>query len=48
MGAPELIGFADGSLDAYACVVYIRWSLKKTNVEDPDRFYVRWYAGKQG
>ena len=46
VGAPELIGFADGSLDAYACVVYVRWLLKKTNVEDPDRFYVRLVCGK--
>ena len=46
VGAPELIGFADGSLDAYACVVYVRWLLKKTNVEDPDRFYVHLVCGK--
>ena len=22
---PELIGFSDGSLAAYACAVYVRW-----------------------
>ena len=41
IGAPELIGFAYGSLDAYACAVYVRWLLKKKTASEPDRFHVR-------
>ena len=46
VGAPELVGFADGSLDAYACAVYIRWRLKNTAAIDPERFHVRLVCAK--
>ena len=46
VGAPELIGFADGSLEAYACAVYIRWLLQKAAPDDPDKFFVRLICGK--
>ena len=46
VGAPELIGFADGSLEAYACAIYVRWLLAKVAPEDPDRFFVRLICGK--
>ena len=46
VGAPELIGFADGSLEAYACAIYIRWLLEKVSPEDPDRYFVRLICGK--
>ena len=45
-GAPDLIGFADGSLEAYACAVYIRWPLVKSEPADPDQFFVRLVCGK--
>ena len=37
---PELIGYADGSLMAYACAIYIRWKKAKTHLAEPDRHYV--------
>ena len=43
---PELIGFADGSLLAYACCIYIRWRRIKTNQEDPDRYVVQLVCAK--
>jgi len=43
---PELIGFADGSLLAYACCIYIRWKRVKTNLEDPDRYVVQLVCAK--
>ena len=43
---PELIGFADGSLLAYACAIYIRWKKEKMAKEDPDRYVVRLVCGK--
>ena len=46
VGLPVLVGFADGSLDAYACAVYIRWRLKNNAPEDPERFHVRLVCGK--
>ena len=46
VGLPVLVGFADGSLDAYACAVYIRWRLKNNAPEDPERFHARLVCGK--
>ena len=46
IGAPELIGFADGSLEAYSCAIYIRWQMLKSTPEEPDRFFVRLVCGK--
>ena len=46
IGAPELIGFADGSLEAYACAVYVRWLLKKDDPQKADQFFVRLVCGK--
>ena len=46
VGAPKLIGFADGSLEAYACAIYIRWLLEKVAPDEPDRFFVRLVCGK--
>ena len=43
---PELIGFADGSLLAYACAIYIRWTREKVAPEDPDRYVVQLVCGK--
>ena len=43
---PELVGFADGSLMAYGCAVYVRWKKVKRLADDPDRFYVRLVCGK--
>ena len=45
-GAPDLIGFADGSLEAYACAIYIRWPLQKSEPTEPDQFFVRLVCGK--
>ena len=45
-GLPELIGFADGSLDAYGCAIYIRWRMKNYAPEDPERYHVRLVCGK--
>ena len=39
-GSSELIGFADGSLEAYACAIYVRWRLEKSS-EDQQDFFVR-------
>ena len=33
VGEPELIGYFDGSDNAYACVVYLRWILSDDSVE---------------
>ena len=46
LDTPELIGFADGSLLAYACAIYIRWTKEKTTPEEPDRHVVRLVCGK--
>ena len=46
IGVPELIGFADGSLEAYSCAIYIRWQMLKSTPEEPDRFFVRLVCGK--
>ena len=43
---PELIGFADGSLMAYACAIYVRWKKVKKSQTDPDRYFVRLVCGK--
>ena len=43
---PELIGFSDGSLAAYACGVYVRWKLQKVPDVDPDRFAVKLICSK--
>ena len=43
---PELIGFADGSLLAYACCIYIRWKRCKTSKEKPDRYVVQLVCAK--
>ena len=43
---PELIAFADGSLAAYACCVYIRWRKVKGCPTDQDRYYVKLVCGK--
>ena len=43
---PELIGFADGSLVAYSCAIYVRWKELKRSVSDPDRYHVRLVCGK--
>ena len=43
---PELIGFADGSLSAYGCTVYVRWKLVKMDPEDPDQFSVKLVCAK--
>ena len=45
IGQPTLIGFADGSLEAYACSVYIRWELEASDGEDQEHF-VRLVCGK--
>ena len=37
VGYPELIGFADGSLEAYACAIYVRWKLPGGSYGDLDR-----------
>ena len=42
----ELVGFADGSLMAYACAVYVRWKKIKQSPMDPDRFHVRLVCAK--
>ena len=38
--AAELVGFADGSLMAYACAVCVNWKKVKQSLMDPDRFHV--------
>ena len=38
---PELVGFSDGSLAAYACAVYVRWQRIKRSETDPDRYFVK-------
>ena len=43
---PELIAFANGSLLAYACAVYVRWKLLKTSESEPDQFMVRLLCAK--
>ena len=43
---PELIGFADGSLLAYACCIYIRWRKCRTCRGDPDRYVVQLVCAK--
>ena len=43
---PELVGFGDGSLLAYACVIYARWKVLKKCARDPDEFVVRIICGK--
>ena len=43
---PELIGFGDGSISAYACAIYVRWKLLKTMDSDPDQFDVRLVCAK--
>ena len=43
---PELIGFADGSLLAYACVIYIRWTKARCNPNGPTRYVVRMVCAK--
>ena len=43
---PELIGFGDGSLLAYACAVYIRWRKVKNDDLEPDRYVVRLVCAK--
>ena len=43
---PELIGFEDGSLLAYACAVYIRWRKVKMDDMEPDRYVVRLVCAK--
>jgi len=43
---PELIGFADGSLLAYACCIYIRWRRCKTSQEEPTRYVVQLVCAK--
>ena len=34
VGKPELIGFADGSLEAYCCTIYLRWLCKEHGKAD--------------
>ena len=46
VGSPELIGFADGSLEAYACAIYVRWKLPESANGDLDQFFVRLVCGK--
>ena len=46
IGAPELVGFADGSLEAYACAIYVRWKLMSDTVGDEEKFHVRLVCGK--
>ena len=43
---PDIIGFADGSLMAYACAVYVRWIKTKILPSDPDRYVVRLICAK--
>ena len=43
---PELIAFADGSLAAYACCVYIRSRKLKEWPTHQDRYYVKLICGK--
>ena len=46
VGAAEIIGFADGSLEAYGCAVYARWLLEKLEPGEPDRYFVKLICGK--
>ena len=46
MGLPEIIGFWDGSLIAYACAVYVRWRMVQKNVDGSDTFSVKLVCGK--
>ena len=42
---PEVIGFADGSLSAYSCVIYVRWRMFDEN-GDHDSYRVKLLCGK--
>ena len=44
---PEVIGFADGSLSAYGCAIYVRWKLLKKNHVGEDQFVVKLVAENQ-
>ena len=46
VGTPELVGFADGSLEAYSCAVYIRWKLVRTRPDGSEMFFVKLVCGK--
>ena len=46
MGALELIGFTNGSLDAYSCAIYIRWLMKMNSLKEDDRYHVLIVCGK--
>ena len=35
-GLPELFAFFDGSLEAYACCIYVRWLLAGDNKDAPE------------
>ena len=46
VGRPTIIGFADGSLDAYGCSIYIRWELDSDCVSRDQWYFVRLVYGK--
>ena len=45
VGLPELFAFFDGSLEAYACCIYVRWLLAGDNKQAPE-YQVRLLTGK--
>ncbi len=45
VGLPELFAFFDGSLEAYACCIYVRWLLAGDNKQAP-AYQVRLLTGK--
>merc|ERR1712082_24003 len=45
VGLPELFAFFDGSLEAFACCIYVRWILAGDNKQAP-AYQVRLLAGK--
>ena len=40
VGRPIIIGYADGSLDAYGCSVYIRWELDSDCVSGDQWYFI--------
>ena len=46
VGSPELVRFADGSLEAYACAIYVRWSMGIDVTDGMEKFFVRLVCAK--
>ena len=46
VGPPELVGFWDGSLIAYACAIYVRWRMNQKKIDGFDVFSVSLVCGK--